>query len=126
VSAGDDFTGKKIICGYIDNKSKETKMSGWEFISKNKVIEYPEETRYSYQETPTEIFVRAGLLSPITVVQINKDKLEVTLFIEVCQDSNCDVREVPVLYKEGQCKFSTNTDMQNALLEFEINLKINK
>ena len=121
----DHLVGKKIVCGYINNESKVTYMNGWEFISKSKVIKYssknkfityPEETRYWYQETPTEILIRGEIFSSlagILLYVINLEKLEGGIHIFVTD-------------KEGQCKFSTNTDMQNALLEFEINLKINK
>ena len=112
VFAGDDLTGKKIICGFFDHDTQIVKVNAWDFISDDRVLFYPKMWEYNYEAGPTSIFIYYDNKNAIRN-KISRKNLEVT-HTHYTADS-----EQQILYKSEQCKISEVKDTNDSISLFK-------
>ena len=117
VVAGDDLTGKKIICGFFDDDSQIVKMNAWDFISDDRVLFYPKMWEYNYEAGPTSIFIYYDNKNAIRN-KISRKNLEVT------HTHYTAGSEQQILYKSEECKISEVKDTAEGISLFKEDILI--
>ena len=115
--AGDNLTGKKIICGFFDDDSQIVKVNAWDFISDDRVLFYPKMWEYNYEAGPTSIFIYYDNKNTIRN-KISRKNLEVT-YTHYTAGS-----EQQILYKSEECKISEVKDTEEGISSFKEDILI--